>query len=77
MTTITIRNVEPAVRNELAARAAKRGQSLQEYLLGEVTRLAARPPMAEVLAAARLRVERSGVTVPPEDILADRSADRR
>ena len=33
MTAITIRNVPEHVRDQLAARAARRGMSLQEYLL--------------------------------------------
>jgi plasmid stability protein len=41
---ITIRDVPDAVRDELAARAALQGKSMQEYLRTELERLAARPP---------------------------------
>jgi antitoxin FitA len=34
---ITIRNVPEEVRDELAARAARSGRSLQEYLAGLLT----------------------------------------
>ena len=40
---ITIRDVPDEVRNELAARAALQSKSMQEYLRGELSRLAARP----------------------------------
>ena len=39
---ITIRDVPRKVKDELAARAALRGKSMQEYLRGELERLAAR-----------------------------------
>lgn len=77
MTTITIRHVPPEVRNTLAARAAQQGRSLQEYLLGEVSRLAERPSVPEVVASARERVRRTPRSVSVEDILDDRDADRR
>jgi len=37
---ITIRNVPEKVRDELAARAALQGKSMQEYLRSELERLA-------------------------------------
>ena len=40
---ITIRDVPEKVRDELAARAAVQGKSMQEYLRLELERLAARP----------------------------------
>ena len=40
---ITIRDVPEKVRDELAARAALQGKSMQEYLRAELERLAARP----------------------------------
>ena len=72
---ITIRNVPDEVRNELAARAALHGWSLQEFLLSELTALSARPNNAEIIAAARRRLERPGPTV--NQILAARNVDRR
>jgi len=38
---------------------------------------AARPPVADVIARARARVDVTGATVSAESILAARDADRR
>ena len=45
---ITIRGVPQDVRDKIAARAAAKGQSMQEYLLGELARLAAKPSIEVV-----------------------------
>jgi plasmid stability protein len=74
---ITIRDVPEQVRDELAARAARAGKSLQEYLRGMLIESAARPPVADVIARARARVEATAVRVDAESILAARDADRR
>jgi antitoxin FitA len=74
---ITIRNVPDEVRAELAARAARSGRSLQEYLLGQLTDLVARPSVEDVVARARARVHATGTTLDPGQIVADRDADRR
>ena len=74
---ITIRNVPDHVRDEIAAQAAERRQSMQEYLRGELERLAARPSVASWLAETRRRVEAAGTHVSAEEILAARDADRR
>jgi stress response protein SCP2 len=50
MTNVTIRNVPAPVHSTLMARAADRGQSFQQYMLGEITRLADRSSTDEVLA---------------------------
>lgn len=74
---ITIRDVPDSVRDELAARAARAGKSLQEYVRGMLVDAAARPPVADVIARARARVDATGVRVDAESILAARDADRR
>ena len=74
---VTIRHVPDEVRDELAARAARVGKSLQEYLLGMLVDTAARPPVDDVIARARARVTATGVKVTAESILAARDADRR
>jgi plasmid stability protein len=76
-TTMTIRHVPDEVRNQLAARAARSGRSLQEYMLDELVRLAAKPSVADLVVDLRERKRRSGRRVPREVILADRDADRR
>ena len=55
--TITVRNVPDEVRDELAARAAKSGRSLQEYLSAELLRLASTPSALEAVAQARLNTQ--------------------
>lgn len=74
---ITVRDVPDNVRDELAARAARAHQSLQEYLRGMLIDSAARPPVGDVIARARARVEVTGSTVSAASILAARDADRR
>ena len=77
MTTITIRHVPDDVRDELAARAARTGRSLQEFLLSELTRLAAKPSVDRLLLDVGGRKRRSGRVIPVDDILTDLGADRR
>jgi plasmid stability protein len=67
--TITIRNVPEDVRNELAARAARSGRSLQEYLLLELKTMASRPTLEDVIARARARAEAEGISVGARAIL--------
>jgi plasmid stability protein len=74
---ITVRDVPDEVRDELAARAARAGKSLQEYLRGMLVETAARPPVDDVIARARARVSATGATLDAESILAARDADRR
>lgn len=74
---ITIRDVPSVTRDELAARAARSGRSLQEYLLAELVELAARPDPRDVIARARERVHRTGTRVDVDAILAARDAERR
>ncbi len=74
---ITIRNVPEEVRDELAARASLKRQSMQEYLREALERLAGLPSIETVLEEARRRVEASGTVVTAEQILEARDADRR
>jgi plasmid stability protein len=74
---ITIRNVPDEVRDELAARAARSGRSLQEYLLREISELAARETVEDVVARARARLRATRHRLDPSLIIADRDADRR
>ena len=74
---ITIRNVPDDVRNELASRAARRGQSMQEFLRGELERIASRPSNDVWLQEVRRRVEASGTRVTASEILEARDADRK
>jgi len=74
---ITVRDVPAEVRDELAARAARAGQSLQEYLRGFLVDAASKPTAADVIARARARVSASGVRIDAQTILAARDAERR
>ncbi|HET8930813.1 MAG TPA: hypothetical protein VFN21_09170 [Acidimicrobiales bacterium] len=74
---VTVRDVPNDVRDELAARAASAGQSLQEYLRTMLIDTASRPSAADVIARARSRVETTGIRLDGEAILAARDADRR
>ena len=74
---ITIRDVPEAVRDELAARAARERKSMQEYLRGELERLAERPSIHAWLDQVRERKHLSARRVSGRRILAHRDADRR
>jgi hypothetical protein len=74
---ITIRDVPGAVRDELAARAALQGKSMQEFLRAELERLASRPPVERVLERIRERKATAGTRLSPKEILAHRDVDRR
>lgn len=74
---ITIRNVAPEVRDELASRAAREHKSMQEYLRGELERLAARPSIGAWLERLRERKNTARRRIPPREILEHRDADRR
>jgi len=74
---ITIRDVPDAVKEELAARAALQGKSMQEFLRAELERLAARPPIEQLLARIRDRKKTAQTRVSASEILAHRNADRR
>lgn len=74
---ITIRDVPDEARDELAARAALTGRSLQEYLRAQLIELARRPDPEVLLARIRQRKERTGTALSAEAILSHRDADRR
>jgi plasmid stability protein len=74
---ITIRDVPEKVRDELAARAALQGKSMQEYLRMELERMAARPSVAAWLEQVRKRKRASQTRVSTAQILKARDADRR
>jgi antitoxin FitA len=74
---ITIRDVPESIRDELAGRAARQGQSMQEFLRGELERLASRPSLNSWLEHVRSRKRASGTRAPAKLILKSRDADRR
>ena len=52
---VQIRNVPDTLRRKLKVRAAGSGQTLSDYLLAELARLAARPTREEMLARIHSR----------------------
>lgn len=66
---MTVRDVPGAARDELAARAAASGRSLQQYLRGELIRLAAQPDTTAILERARERVRVTGEGLTSDQIL--------
>lgn len=76
VTFITIRNVPDEVRDDLAARAARAGCSLQEHLRAELIDLARRPSVDQLLSQAESRKHATGARLSAERILAHRNAER-
>ena len=74
---ITIRDVPEKVRDELAARAALQGKSMQEFLRAELGRLAARPSLDVWLQQVRKRKRATQTRLSARQILENRDADRR
>lgn len=77
MASITIRDVPDEARDELAARAAISGRSLQEYLRSELIELSRRPDPDVLLARVRERKQRTGSELPADRVLRHRDADRQ
>ena len=74
---INIRDVPERVRDELAARAALQGKSMQEFLRAELERLAARPSVEAWLQQVRKRKRATQTRVSSRQILEHKNADRR
>lgn len=74
---ITVRDIPEQTRNELAARAALTGRSLQEYLRARLIELAGQPDAEALVARVRARKAAHSTELPPEQILAFRDEDRR
>ena len=73
---MTIRDVPDETRDELAARAARAGQSLQEYVRAQLNALVAVPDQAELWDRVRHRLQVTGSHVSTADILAAKDMDR-
>ena len=73
MPNVLVRDIPEEVHAALQRRAEQRGQSLQQYLAGELTRLAERPSLSEVLdRIERRRGGRVGLRQAAEDIAHER-----
>jgi antitoxin FitA len=74
MANVLVRGVSEDVHAALQRRAEERGQSLQQYLAGELKRLAERPTLSEVLdRIERRRGGRIGLGQAAEDIAEERT----
>ena len=73
---ITIRDVPDDTSEELAARAALSGRSLQEYLRARLVELAGAPDAEVWMAKVRARKTATGGSITVEQVLAHRDADR-
>ncbi len=77
MASMTIRNVPDDARDELAARAASSGRSLQEYLRAQLIELARRPDPEALMARVRERKRRTASRLASDRIVEHRDTDRR
>jgi hypothetical protein len=74
MPNLLVRDVPEEVHAALQRRAESRGQSLQQYLSGELKRLAEKPSIQEVLdRIERRRGGRVGLRQAAEDLAEERS----
>ena len=75
MPNVLVRDLPADVHATLLQRATDAGQSLQQYLLGELTKLATRPTLGEILdRAGNLSGGRIGFATAVDDLHAERPA---
>ena len=77
MASITVRDVPDNARDELAARAARSGRSLQEYLRKELIDLAGRPDPGALAERIIERKRRTATNLSAAKIIRHRDAGRR
>ncbi len=73
---MTIRDVPDDVRDELAARAARAGQSLQEYVRAQLVASTRTPDPVMLWDRVRHRLSATETRVSAEAILEARDSDR-
>jgi hypothetical protein len=74
---ITIHDVSEEVWEQLAARAVGEQKTMEEFLKGELVRIARRPSLEALLQSVRKRKRLSPRRVSVSEILKQRDADRR
>jgi hypothetical protein len=72
---VQIRNVPDALHRKLKARVLTSGQTLSDYLLAELERLAARPTREEMLARLHSR-KRMTLTTPAAVVIREERESR-
>jgi antitoxin FitA len=75
MKTIQVRGVPEEVHRVLRTRAAAAGISLSDFALGELARVAERPPISEVLLRARSRAGGASSAAIVEAVRAGRDRE--
>jgi antitoxin FitA len=74
MSNVLVRDIPEEIHAALQRRAELRGQSLQQYLAGELRRLAERPSIEEVLDRIdRRRGGRVGLRQAVDDLAEERA----
>jgi plasmid stability protein len=74
MSNVLVRDIPEDIHAALQRRAERRGQSLQQYLAGELRRLAERPSLEEVLDRIdRREGGRVGLAQAVEDLAEERA----
>lgn len=73
MVNVLIRNLPESVHSRLSRRAEAQGQSLQQYLLAELGRLAAQPTIEEVM---ELAAQNATSSISSDEIVAMIREDR-
>ncbi len=75
MPNVLVRNLPDDIHSALQRRAVASGQSLQQYLVAELTRLAVRPTISEVMAQiGTLKGGHVGLSTAVADLRAERPA---
>ncbi len=75
MTNVLVRDLSEETHRELLRRAEQRGQSLQQYLAAELSRLAVSPTLDAVLGRIETRRGgRVGFVQAAEDLADERSS---
>ncbi len=75
MTNVLVRDLSEETHRELLRRAEQRGQSLQQYLAAELSRLAVSPTLDDVLGRIETRRGgRVGFEQAAEDLADERSS---
>jgi len=77
MATITIRDIPEDTHAELKVRAARAGQSLQEYLKGQLVEITRRTDMKALMAKWHKIKQEEQINVSVEDILEARDSGRQ
>lgn len=75
MPALQVRDVPADVQRVLKQRAARAGQSLSDYVLTELQRIAARPTIEELTERIALR-GRVDIAVPAAEVLVEERARR-